>query len=163
MKIIKIIRGSIKINPNAGRTEIHEPAGREVSFRLDGASTLPELVEGQDYFKTEWGTNFISGVLIKPEKYNVLNAIPDITITVRQDWRTFRLMTPEPKYHYKYEDAIVKCLNCCNNSFLSEIIEDKIVGEDHEFPVQVCRSCGATDSFEPYEYEKIDNVNQKPE
>lgn len=166
MKLIKIIRSSIKKNPNAGRREIHEAINRRVSFRFEGSTELPGFKEGKDYIKTEWGTahfgdsgsSYIEGELIDYELWERVGKIPGIQLNITQDIRTHRFMKPEPDYNFKYKDTKIECLNCHNKILQSEIIDDEVSAEDDEYSVQKCPVCGAADEFEEIEYEKIEEV-----
>jgi phage FluMu protein Com len=158
MKLIKIIRSSIKENINAGNTTTLLPGRTEITCTYQGDfhySICEDLViESEEYDKegnlllTEF--RFIGN----PEKSEILKELskdPKCSINIDRDMQMLQHM-PEPKYHYKYENPLIKCDECNKKVRLSEIIMEYDEGVYHQ-----CPNCKEINTF-AYKHEDINDV-----
>jgi len=162
--LIKIIRKSIKRNPDAGRTSWHVNTGREAKFTFSG-DKLPEWLKDENVFIKSQESNYydsyvvIHGIIINPDilpelfkdiqekKYN-------LNIEIKNNIHEVHTKTPAPEYLYKYKNTKVECKECKSMVPVNEIEEDEI----YDMMVQICPKCHKFDTFN-FEYERIEDVN----
>ncbi len=163
MKLIKIIRESIKKNPSAGMqyTDIAGPIG--VTFESDG--DLPEFIK--DGVDVKVRDAFIDGDRVISVKGVVVNSdnaflerflkTPGIKWKAERDIQTFHHL-PEPDYLYEYETPFLTCDNCKADVHVKDIEDNKEYDYDEGYSFDVCPVCRAAESFAEIEYERIYDV-----
>lgn len=158
---VKIVKDSIRKNPRAGATETHVSRGVDVSFEIEGLSTLPDFLTDEKIAvissqTLDLGTNTvrrIGGYLLDHSKIDELLKI-GASITSRNNIETYR-HSPEPSYIYTYENPEVECSNCHSKVHVNDIESDY---EDDEYYYEECPVCHSRNTFPELEYETIDQA-----
>ncbi|MFT3750945.1 MAG: hypothetical protein QM768_21710 [Agriterribacter sp.] len=153
MKLIKIIRSSIRKNPNGGSTRSIVPGCKTIRFRLEGQ--LPEHILSDDYIiVTCQSSDFTEGYLINEDKIPEMLKLKNCEIEVDNNHKVIRHL-PEPAYLYEYENPILKCDNCKGDVHLKDIEYDY---DSEGNPFTMCPGCHTLSSFEEVEFERIEEV-----
>ena len=158
--IVKIKKDSIKKNPNAGQDTYHMPMAWETTFTTN--LKPPDLPSWLQEYVREWSLGETSSIDTKgiigivDDRFidyakSVIESGNRFSIESHRDIQTIRSMTPEPEYHYEYENPKVNCSHCNAMVKVNDISEDEFDG-DHLF--QICPECGTLDTFD-FEYEKF--------
>jgi len=170
---IPILLGSIKRNPEAGKTHEMIPTYKEISFSCD---VLPEFMRNfpeQDLIVTEHSlkdefTNCRGLIFSDKTAYEIIKNSKEIspryglTLEMHQNYNDVFWETPNPEYLYKYRKIKVKC-NECKETFYNteleygEIDECSCCGNGYSYSNTKCPKCGEWDCCE-LEYEKIEDA-----
>jgi hypothetical protein len=154
MKVIKINRDSIKLNPRAGQENTIISRDTEISFEYRGK--LPqELKDNEDIIITaeDYERNIIEGFLIRPSVVELLQAA-GVIIKIKYNTEVIN-HRPIPKYDYEYEDAYLICDNCEKQVSIKDIDIDY---DDEGVRSECCPNCKNCNTFEDYVYENIEDA-----
>ena len=156
METIKILRSSIKKNPNAGSTVTYIKGLKTATFEIKG--NIPDLVKEVPFFITEYQIEadsmiFARGSIngpIEPETLALwIKNIPNLNINIDQGINRIEHM-PEPNYLFEYETKELECEECGTFSNILHISMEDGLPE--------CPSCFRWGTFPEYEYEGIDEA-----
>jgi len=161
--LIKIIRKSIRKNPDAGRTSWIVNTGKEAKFTFQG-DKLPEwfnkknvVIESQESNGTDSHV-IIKGIVINPAILPELcddfqNKRYDLTLDIKNEFQRIHTKTPAPEYLYKYKNTKVRCEECNLMVPINDIEGD----EFEDMIIQICPKCQKWNTFD-FEYERIEDV-----
>jgi hypothetical protein len=169
MVLVKIIRESIKKNPDAGKTYTRLHIGNETSFEVKGK--VPELLMNEEVaIITEWeekedGVYNAKGFIEDPDSVQeILSTLQkesskdySVSINTKSNYQEIP-HNPLPKYLYKYENPEIECSECKSKVFYSDIERDC---DDEYGCYDVCPVCQAHDSFD-FDLENINDVKELP-
>jgi len=163
MKLIKINRKTIKVNPDAGSTQTRVFTSKETTFEIKG-KMLDCLKDGENCHVTEEG--FSGSIFTKGYINNLTKElITEIQKEIKKDGSRINIETknnseiidhlPISKYSYKHFNSLLECKKCKKQTPINAIEWD--YPNDDEDAVSVCK-CGAFDSFEEHKYESINDI-----
>jgi hypothetical protein len=159
-KVILIDLASIKVNKNAGAT-VSNLLGHQ-TITVKGEGEPPKFLE--DYglrIMSVCSTTALSSSKAKWEgtldrldenlgKLIVENKAT-LELEVNRPVNTLH-HAPIPKYSFNYENIVLRCEEC------NEDIDHRLIDTPEEGNGDVCPNCHAIDSFEEYEYEKVEEA-----
>lgn len=159
--LVKIIRSSIKKNPDAGKTATRIYGPREITFEIKGE--IPEyLKDEENCVVTTWSDNpkWCKGLLYNDDLVERLLSEKKSFITINDNKNISTVShAPEPQYLYSYENTQIECNNCHNKIHVKEIIQD--CNDDGCY--DECPICSHVDTFR-YRHENIEDViKENPE
>jgi hypothetical protein len=162
--IVKIIKKSIRKNPNAGNDTTLVPMGWNIEFSTDiSYDDLPDYIKKYtiethrlvpDDPEYHGNLKYVDDKLIEFAQAVIKNG-NRFVIRMNREIQTIHHF-PEPKYLYKYENPKIECSNCHSMVAVNNIEEDEV--DDNM--VKICPICGSFNTFE-YKYEKIQDVLKK--
>jgi len=154
MKLIKILKNSLRKNPNAENTITPVFCNKTATFK--STSKLPKSLLKMVVITSEttMGEYEVTGYIINPNKYEKFLEVKGMSIEVNNNVQIINHL-PEAKYFYKYSNPKLECGNCKIKTKLSEIEDDYDDDANH---YTTCPKCKSVNSFEDIEYEKIENV-----
>lgn len=171
-KLVKIDLRSLKPNPHAGQTVIHQYVGQNVWFTFDYHSAeLPKIITHDKRFRLSgWEKPTHSSVYT--HTYRFYGKITDrllaklfakvgeknVKYEAQNIYQSYNTMTPQASHLYKHVDARVKCKNCGATPKLSELMSDTdydFGGNRFEYE-DMCPKCEQTDCCDPVEYETLE-------
>jgi hypothetical protein len=150
--LIKIVRGSIKGNPNAGKTVTKYKGSASCTFQFKGAGRIPDdLLDKVSIQNWENADNPIFGVhqvgqLLNPDDFQLFTGIEGISLEFSKDIINIEHL-PEPEYFFEYENTPVECENCHQLIQVDAIPQYVVVTEDDEYVVDQCPHCKKISSF----------------
>ena len=162
MTIIKIIRETVKVNPNRGKTQTVVRGSTRTEFKITGRLSLPEGFSDSDFiFISEIGhdPDYICGGIIHPDYIQELQDAcveqsVDFSYTSNFDHEVL-YHSPLPKWLFKYENPKIICEECHQNVSINDVNYDYT---DDGVKYTVCPKCQEIDTFEEIRYEDINDV-----
>lgn len=154
MKVIKIIRESIKKNPRAGQETTVIQGAKDMTFEFEGNFPV-ELRNNDDIIITSetLDKKLTTGIILHPKAVELLHKFgAKISVKHNHDFINHR---PLPKYLYEYENTSIVCNNCENEVFINDITVEY---DDDGCISKVCPKCCQFDTFEDYTYEDIRDI-----
>jgi hypothetical protein len=144
--LIKIDRSSLRVNPNAGRTE----------FRFIIAKTITEEIIECDLDDPQvlMRKTYVNNKLVEETPFISENPI-DLnetymkTLAIEYETETVYSIIPEGDWLYEYENTIVMC-HFCGNTFYHTELKD-----EDSYEMRICPRCGQWECCDPLEYEKL--------
>lgn len=165
MKIL-IDKRTIKLNPDAGKTSFIQKGPTTFSFEFFGE--LPEWlkdgIDGCAIASITCDSNrppIIKGFFTHESKtFKRIAATKGGSTQIRSAAERIDFLTAIPKYSYKYQNPLIKCLTCNKSTRLKDIKEGEYETDDFFDTYLICNYCNEHDSFEPIEYQKIDEIKK---
>lgn len=162
MTLIKIIRSSIKRNPEAGRTSSVFPGTKEAKFECFGK--IPDALRSKvEVIEEKLDGSYFAGIFPDPDdaleilktgyrNLNLAGATLEITI---DNNLVFLDHVPLSKYLYEYKNPTLSCEICGSGTKLRDIDFD-YTDEGDRF--SRCGTCFSFNSFGEIEFEDIEDI-----
>lgn len=160
MTVIKIIRSSIKLNPEAGKQVSRVAGPRSATFEYEGK--FPKEFEKRVVITSEkLDGSYCEGHVINPDDaadlmLDIARKYPGkrISIAVNNSYISVDHF-PEGRWLYKYRNPDIRCENCGSSVRLGKIDFD--YGNDGE-RATLCPICNGINSFGEIVFEDINSV-----
>jgi hypothetical protein len=153
---VKIVKSSIKPNPNAGSSTTIVRESQETTFKYTGKDLPGYLIEGKNCVTVAWNTAANMRELILNDHSLVEKLLHQKGVyDLKTDYNNIKLNhEPLPRYNYVYHNTIIDCYYCEKTITRKELKIDSI---NDGYSDTICPRCGAWDCCE-LEYEDINTI-----